>query len=62
MIAAPTTLHFYITDHHLSSINNKNLHKYLVESDKIDFALKDMKQTYIHVTYLPVIQTEQSQY
>ncbi|KAL4123097.1 hypothetical protein QTP88_015327 [Uroleucon formosanum] len=43
----------------VTSNNNKNQHTYLVESDKIVFALKDIKQTY--ACHIPVIQTEHSQ-
>lgn len=43
----------------VTSTNNKNQHTYLVESDKIVFALKDIKQTY--ACHIPVIQTEHSQ-
>lgn len=43
----------------VTSTNNKNQHTYLVESDKIVFALKYIKQTY--TCHIPVIQTEHSQ-
>jgi len=43
----------------VTSNNNKNQHTYLVESDKIVFALKNIKQTY--ACHIPVIQTEHSQ-